>query len=377
MDAVRYQDTKRVTLVGAAVNFILAVLKVIVGYIGQSQSLVADGVHSFSDLLTDALVLVAAKHTARGADEDHPYGHARVETVVTVGLGLFLLAVGAGIAFDALHRITEPDLLLQPALITLIIAGLSIASKELLYHYTMHVAKKHRSNMLRGNAWHHRTDSISSVIVFVGIAGTMTGMAYLDAIAALGVALLIGKIGWDLCAQSIRELVDTALEPERVAKIEKTIHDVQGVEELHMLRTRQMGGDALVDVHIQVAPKLSVSEAHYISEKVRAKLIKQIDEVTDVLVHIDPEDDETVRLSEHLPSRDAILQRLRSRWGFIKESGHIERVNLHYLDGKIQVEVLLPLDKLEHPQKAQEVALAFSSIAKEDPMIADIQVMFH
>ncbi|MGD8591932.1 MAG: cation diffusion facilitator family transporter [Gammaproteobacteria bacterium] len=373
----RYQETKKITIVGAVVNLVLAVLKIVIGYIGHSQSLVADGVHSLSDLLTDVLVVVAARHAAQDADADHPYGHGRFETVFTVALGSFLIIVGGGIAIDAIRRVAEPDALLQPTLWTLVIAATSIASKEILYHYTMRVAKKFRSNMLRANAWHHRTDAISSIIVFIGIGGTMLGMNYLDAVAAVGVALLIGKIGWELCAQSIRELVDTALDPERVEKIEHTIQSVPGVNKLHMLRTRQMGGNALVDVHIQVAPKLSVSEGHYISEKVRARLIKHVDEVTDVMVHIDPEDDEKIRLGEHLPPREVVLERLRAAWADIPESKFIERTTLHYLDGKIQVELLLPLSRIDEAGSATRISEAFSKVTRDVEIVADIKIMYH
>jgi cation diffusion facilitator family transporter len=373
----RYQQTKKITIVGAAVNIVLSVLKIVIGYIGHSQSLVADGVHSLSDLLTDVLVIVAAKHAAQDADADHPYGHGRFETVFTVALGSFLIIVGGGIAIDAIRRVAEPDALLQPTLWTLLVAAVSIGSKEVLYHYTMRVAKKVRSNMLRANAWHHRTDAISSIIVFIGIAGTMLGMNYLDAVAAVGVALLIGKIGWDLCAQSIRELVDTALDPDRVEKIEQTIQSVPGVTELHMLRTRQMGGNALVDVHIQVDPKLSVSEGHYISEKVRARLIRQVDEVTDVMVHIDPENDEKIRMGEHLPPREVVLKRLQKAWAHIPESKLIDRTTLHYLDGRIQVELLLPLELIDEVGSAARITDAFSKVAKEEEILAGIKIMYH
>ena len=373
----RYQQTKQVTIVGALVNIVLAVLKIIVGYIGHSQALVADGVHSLSDLLTDILVIVAAKHAAQDADADHPYGHGRFETVFTVALGSFLIIVGGGIAIDAVRRVAEPDSLLQPTFWTLLVAAASIASKEILYQYTIRVAKKLRSNMLRANAWHHRTDAISSIIVFIGIGGTLLGMGYLDAVAAVGVALLIGKIGWDLCAQSIRELVDTALDPDRVETIEQTIQSVPGVKKLHMLRTRQMGGNALVDVHIQVDPKLSVSEGHFISEKVRARLINQVDEVTDVMVHIDPEDDEKIRLGEHLPPRESILKRLQSAWSHIPESKFIDRTTLHYLDGKIQVELLLPLKLIDAADSAARINEAFSKVAKDEDLLAGIKIMYH
>ena len=373
----RYQQTKKITIIGAMVNIVLAVFKILVGYVGHSQALIADGVHSFSDLLSDILVILAAKHAAQDADADHPYGHGRFETVFTVALGSFLVIVGGGIAIDAIRRVAEPDSLLQPSLWTLVIAAASIGSKEILYHYTMHVAKKLRSNMLRANAWHHRTDAISSITVFIGIGGTLLGMNYLDAVAAVGVALLIGKIGWDLCAQSIRELVDTALDPDRVQKIEQTIYSVPGVKHLHMLRTRQMGGNALEDVHIQVDPKLSVSEGHYISEKVRALLIRQIDEVTDVLVHIDPEDDEKVRLTEQLPARNTVIDRLQQAWRHIPESEFIERTTLHYLDGKIQVDVLLPLRLIDEAGSALRISAAFSKVAKDEEILAGINIMYH
>lgn len=377
LELQRYQETKKITVVGAVVNIILAFVKIVIGVVGHSQALVADGVHSLSDLLTDVLVIVAAKHSAQDADADHPYGHGRFETVFTVVLGGFLIIVGGGIAIDAIRRVAQPDTLLEPSLWTLVIAAISIASKEMLYHYTMHVAKKLRSNMLRANAWHHRTDAISSIIVFLGIGGTLLGMNYLDAVAAVGVALLVGKIGWDLCAQSIRELVDTALDPDRVQKIEQTIQSVPGVKHLHMLRTRQMGGNALVDVHIQVDPKLSVSEGHYISEKVRTLLIGRIDEVTDVLVHIDPENDEQVRLTDQLPPRNTVLKRLQQAWETIPESQYIERTTLHYLDGKIHVEVLLPLQLIDETHRAKQISEAFSKVAKDEETLAGINIMYH
>jgi cation diffusion facilitator family transporter len=376
-DLQRYQQTKKVTIVGAIINVVLAFFKIAIGHLGHSQSLVADGIHSLSDLLTDAVVIIAAKHAAQDADADHPYGHGRFETVITVALGSVLIIVGGGIAIDAIRRVAEPDSLLQPTVWTLVIAAVSIASKEMLYHYTLRAAKQIRSNMLRANAWHHRTDAISSIIVFIGIGGTMLGMNYLDAVAAVGVALLIGKIGWSLCAQSIRELVDTALDPDRVEKIESTIQSVPGVKELHMLRTRQMGGNALVDVHIQVDPKLSVSEGHYISEKVRAKLINRVDEVTDVMVHIDPEDDEKIRLGENLPPRQEVLNRLQTAWAKLPESQFIERTTLHYLDGQIQVEVLLPLTLIDEAGAANRISQAFSKVANDVELVADINIMYH
>ena len=339
----RYRATQRVTWVGAIVNLILALVKIIIGYIGQSQALIADGVHSFSDLATDAMVLFASKHGSKEADEDHPYGHARIETASTVALGLFLILVSAGIAWDAVDRMFNPEELLHPGVLALFGALFSVAANEGLYHYTMRVARQIRSNLLKANAWHHRSDAISSIVVIVGVGGSMAGLPYLDAVAAVGVALMIAKIGWDLAWQSLHELVDKALDPEQVTEIKQAILEIDGVEELHMLRTRRMGGEALVDVHILVAPKVSVSEGHYISESVRQTLVKKFDVIQDVLVHIDPEDDSEMVLSLNLPSRGELTKQLDQAWHSSPLSKQIERMVIHYLDGKVSIEIFIPV----------------------------------
>lgn len=372
----RYRQAKKATLVGAAINLCLALGKISFGSVGQSQALVADGIHSLSDLVTDAFVLVATKQSSRDADDQHPYGHRRIETAVTVGLGIFLIAVAVGIAFDAIRRVIEPNFLLHPHQITLVVAALSVVANEFLYFYTLNVAKLIRSNLLRANAWHHRTDSISSVIVIIGIGGTLAGINYLDAVAAVGVAVMIAKVGWDISIQSFRELIDTALEPEQIAAIREIIQSVDGVQQLHMLRTRRTGSDALVDVHIQVDPKLSVSEGHYISEKVRLELIRQLPDVNDVMVHIDSEDDETSSPSTDLPSRKALTIELKKHWGAINETQYIDKITLHYLNGKIHVEILLPLGKFEHQPQATQVADAISRAAREVEHVASAQVFF-
>jgi len=372
----RYRQTKKVTLVGALINLILSIIKIVFGYISQSQALIADGIHSLSDLVSDGLVLIAAKHTSREADANHPYGHGRIETVITVVLGLLLITVATGLAVDAIQRIMDPASLLHPSYLAIIIAGISIAANEFLYHYTIRVANKYRSNILRANAWHHRSDAISSVIVLIGVAGTLLGIEYLDALAAIGVALIIIKIGWRFSLQSIRELVDTGLEPETVKTISEAILNVDGVKQLHSLRSRRMGGDALVDVHILVPPKLSVSEGHFIGEKVREQLIKQVDEVTDVMVHIDPEDDELTAHSEGLPQREALLRILYTHWEPFIKSTDVKNVTLHYLDGKIHVEVTLPLGKIKNPEQGLLLKEQLTSAAQQNLTIGSVKILF-
>ena len=375
--AKRYKETFKVTVIGSSLDLSLGVAKIVVGFIGNSQALMADGVHSLSDLATDVLVLVAAKHGSREADEDHPYGHARIETMMTVALGLALIAVALGLGYDAISRLFHPEQLLQPTAMTLIVAAISIISKEAIYHYTMRVAIRLRSNLLKPNAWHSRSDAISSIIVFIGVAGSMAGLSYLDAIATVGVVYMIARIGWDLAWNSMRELVDTALDTERVNKIRQSIIEMDGVEDLHLLRTRRMGQDALVDVHIQVGDRLSVSEGHHISEVVRKRLIGEFDEVSDVMVHIDPENDETASPGEHLPLRAEIEKELRQAWKDIPIAAKIEYITLHYLAGRVHVDLQLPLEVCTDYESGKALTQELINASQSIDCIGTVRVCFH
>ena len=377
---LRYKEVRRVTLIGSAVDLSLGVAKIVGGYVATSQALIADGVHSLSDLATDIIVLYAAKHSHREADEEHPYGHGRIETLATVVLGVALVLVSIGIGIDAIDRLFNVERLMQPTVLALYIALVSVIAKEFIYHFSMRIARKYRSEMLKANAWHSRTDAISSIIVVIGVIGSMAGLNYLDAIAAAGVAMMIAKIGWDLAFQSLRELIDTGLDPERVELIRNTIMDVNGVQALHVLRTRRMGGEALVDVHIQVSPNLSVSEGHHISEQVRDQLVRGIDEVSDVMVHIDPEDDEQVASSVGLPLRRDVLKQLKAGWSAIEGASLIrdEDITLHYLAGKIRIDLVLPLTLLENGPLAtrDRIMSQFDRLVTELPDIDEIIVCY-
>ena len=377
----RYREIRRVTLIGSVIDLVLGVVKIVVGWLAHSQALVADGIHSLSDLATDFMVLYAAKHASKDADEEHPYGHGRIETVATVALGVALVAVAFGLAWDAVGRLFHPDELLEPGGLALAVAAVSVVAKEWIYHYTLRCARRLRSDMLRANAWHSRSDAISSIVVMVGVGGTMAGLPYLDAIAAVGVALMIARIGWDLAWGSIHELIDTGLEAEMLEDIRRTIRATNGVKTLHMLRSRRMGGEALVDVHIQVSPRVSVSEGHQIGEAVRQRLIGDFDEIADVMVHVDPEDDERHAPCAGLPLRDELLERLRQGWQHIPAAGHVEDVTLHYLDGKVNVEVLLPLSVLgdldQTAEPAAELAAEFAAVAEGIDEVRSIQPRYH
>jgi cation diffusion facilitator family transporter len=374
MDA-RYREVRKVTVVGGVVDLLLGIVKILVGTTAGSQALIADGVHSLSDLATDFLVIFAAKHSHREADEEHPYGHGRIETVATVILGVALALVAIDICYDALHRMRDPELLAHPGMLALLVALVSVVSKEIIYRYTVRAARRLRSNMLHANAWHSRSDAISSIIVVIGVGGTMYGFTYLDAIAAAAVGVMIAKIGWDLLWKSLQELIDTSLEEDKVAAIRKAILDVGGVRALHMLRTRRSGSDALVDVHIQVDSGLSVSEGHMIGERVRSRLIGEMDDVSDVTVHIDPEDDEVASPCMDLPLRDEVMRRLESRWAKLDLGPGIEKVVLHYLDGKVHVDIfmhLLDMDTAGRDKLADKIR---ESTRKVDD-IGNVEVYF-
>lgn len=372
----RYKDVQRVTIVGALTNVFLAVLKILGGWFGSSHALVADGIHSLSDLATDGLVLLAAKHGAEDADEEHPYGHARFETLATVVLAAVLIMVAFGIAYDAIWRLFDPESLSKPELVALIAAIISVVAKELLYHYTVAVAKKHRSNLLRANAWHHRSDAISSIIVVVGVIGSMAGLVYLDGIASVLVAFMVAKIGWDLGWSSVHELVDRGLDAEDVAAIRAKIMEVDGVKAMHDLRTRLMGGNAFVDVDILVESTLTVSEGHRISAEVLKHLYEEIDEVVDVTVHVDPEDDRSGAASSAVPMRGEMLERLYSYWNKIPGSENIHDVALHYSAGKVRVEAHVTLSALTDLDQARQFAQEISKMGSKDEYVSEVQVLF-
>ncbi|MCW8910412.1 MAG: cation diffusion facilitator family transporter [Gammaproteobacteria bacterium] len=373
----RKKAMDKATWWGIIVNLVLAIGKLIIGFLGHSQALVADGLHSLSDLISDGLVLLATHHASADADEDHPYGHARYETVATIALGVLLIAVGIGISIDAIHRIINPEHLLIPSTLTLWIAGLSIVSKEALYQYTAFIARKIKSKLLHANAWHHRTDAISSIVVFIGITGAILGWPMLDSIAAVVVAVMIIYIGWELSHHSIKELVDTALDPDTVDAIKEHILNVDGVLECHMLRTRRMSHNALVDVHILVDSKLSVSEGHQISEAVEYSLISNFDDINDVTVHIDPEDDENSPNScKDLPLRTEIIHQLKQLWADIPETDQITEITLHYLDGKVNIDIQLPISVLTSIESAEELQAKISSASDSYEYIRHINICF-
>jgi cation diffusion facilitator family transporter len=340
----RYRATRFATIIAATVNSLLALTQIVAGWLFQSQALIADGVHTLSDLVSDGVVLFAAGKASASPDQDHPYGHGRIETLATIVVGLLLAFAAIGIAWAAAQRLIAWEALTGPAAPALAFAVLTLVAKEGLYQYTVRVARRIQSPLLQANAWHHRSDAISSLVVLVGIGGALAGWPWLDSVAALVVAAFILHMAWRLIFNSAAELIDTALEPEQVETIHNAILGVPGVKSAHMLRTRKLGNEAAADVHIQVAPRISVSEGHHIADEVYRAVMSSMSTLRDVTVHVDPENDEDQLRAVGLPLRPVITEHLRAAWANQPELAAIEQVGLHYLGGRVHVTVTLRLD---------------------------------
>lgn len=339
----RHRITQRVTLVGAAVNCLLAALQISCGLLGKSQALLADGLHTLSDLSTDFIVLYAAKRAAKEADEDHPYGHGRIETLASLLLGGILAAVGIGIAVRGLDSIVNPQLD-NPEAITIAFAFVAIVAKEGLYRYTLRAARAVHSNLLESNAWHHRSDALSSIVVVIGISAQVLGVPHMDALAAIIVGAMIILMGFRLCRKALYELIDTGLDFTLVDAVHAAMQVDASVVSIHNLRTRSMGGQGYIDAHLVVDSDLTVSEAHYIAHKIEARVKKQFPKIIDVQIHIDPLDDAIKdSVLATLPERDVIEADLRQAWEEIPEASRVDRIKLHYLDKLLEIDLILPV----------------------------------
>lgn len=366
-------DAQRVTLVSMAVNIGLSILQIIVGVWGRSQALVADGLHTLSDLLSDFLVLWASRKGAAAADADHPYGHKRIETAATLFLGAALMSVGGVLLWRAGERLQSGQGFVEVHVATLWIALLTLVAKEVLYQYMIRVAKRLRSQLLAANAWHTRSDAAVSLVGTIGIAGNLLGFTFMDTLAAALVAFMIIRIGWQLAYRALSELIDTALDAEDVEAIRQSLQATPGVVGVHELRTRRMGDQALVDAHILVDARISVSEGHYIAESARNRVLAEHD-VLDVMVHIDPEDDSESRPSAGLPAREEIRRRVLG----VLPGGMSppERVVLHYLGGRVEAEVYLSANFSDaHPDGVQKIHEALEHLLKTDEIFSGIRLV--
>jgi len=349
----RHQVTRKVTLVGAAINALLSLAQIICGLLGQSQALLADGIHTLSDLSSDFIVLYATTHSARAADEEHPYGHGRIETLASLLLGIILIGVGVSLGIRGALSLLSTDQT-DPELITLFFAALAIASKEFLYRYTINAARRVHSTLLESNAMHHRSDVLSSIVVVIGIATQLAGIAHMDAIAAAIVSLMIMLMGYRLARKSLEELIDSSLDKDLVADIQQFISKNKNINAIHRIRTRSMGGLGYVDAELRVNPRLTVSEAHYIAFTLEEQIKSEFSSIIDVSIHIDPLTESKHEDVSDLPTRAELLDQLNSNCQLNACHEKIIQVNLHYLNRKIDLDIVLPVS-LNSPQHETDI----------------------
>lgn len=283
-------EVMRVTGIGMRWNIILGAFKIIGGVIGNSQAVLADGIHSLSDTVTDLAVLVGAKLWGKPADRDHPYGHGRIETIVTIGIGILLASVSVGLMLSALETLREGETQ-TPGWLAAIAAGVSVVVKEGLYHWTKYKGKTFTSSALRANAWHHRSDALSSIPALVAVMGAKLlpeGFWILDPIGGIIVSTLILYAGWSIAAPALQSLIDRGKSTDDIERIRSIAMQVKGVQQAHAIRTRSLGEDWHVDLHILVDDNMTVREGHNIAERVNDLLIEQGPAVADTIVYIEP-----------------------------------------------------------------------------------------
>ena len=321
------------------------------GYFSQSQALIADGIHSLSDLVTDVFVYFASANSRQGPDENHPYGHLRFETLTTVFLGMVLTIVALGIAYES---ITAPASQAQLTWYGLAALIATIVIKEAIFHYTKKAGDKIGSKMLLANAWHSRSDALSSIAVLIGLIGVYFGYPWADMVASIVVALLIGKMAIIMVWENLAELVDTAPDPKLIAQIKATANSLKHVMAPHDVRARSMAGKIYLDMHIHVPSHASVSEGHYLGDLVAYTIKQAHSQVQDVMVHIDTDEKIQTDSFAHpsgkpphlkLPARHQIVADL----GFLlrQHSAYVDVKNtrLHYLDNHLELEIIAYTDK--------------------------------
>ena len=291
----REKEIRNVTLWGSVVNLILTTIKIIAGFLGRSGAMVADGVHSFSDLLTDFVVIAFTRISSKGHDRSHSFGHGKFETMATLVVGLVLIAVGANLMANGVESIVDAikgEIIPRPRYIALIAAAISIISKEIMYHITMKVGKRTGSQAVIANAWHHRSDALSSIGSFFGIGGAILlgeKWTILDPIAGCCISIAIIVVAIKICIPSLAELLDASLPEDVENEIISTTLSVKGVNDVHGLKTRRSGISFIIVAHIVVNPTLSLVEAHDISTDVENALKRRFGDQTQISIHVEPD----------------------------------------------------------------------------------------
>jgi cation diffusion facilitator family transporter len=335
----KHQVAHKTTFVSIVLNSLLMIVQIAIGVVAHSQALVADGVHSLADLISDFVVLLANRHSGAEPDADHNYGHSRYETVASLFLGGLLIAVGVGMLLRGGSGLVHLQAIPAVHPSAFAVAVIVLVSKETLFRYMLREAQRVRSAMLIANAWHARSDAASSLVVAIGIIGSLAGVRLLDPIAAAIVGFMVARMGWVFGWDALQDLSDRAVDDAAAEAMRALLSSTPGVREVHELRTRKMGDLALVDAHILVDPLISVSEGHYIAESARARVMTD-PRVLDALIHVDPENDSLAQPPVHLAPREKIVEQIES--AFAAHGVKPAAIDLHYLTTGLDVEVTLP-----------------------------------
>lgn len=283
----REKKIQSVTLWGALLNIVLMILKIVSGLLIRSSALIADGVHSLTDLATDIIILLGARLSSRPADETHPYGHRKFDTIASQLIAFFLIAVGFGFVFSAGTAIFRKEVN-YPGVIMLAVAAISVVSKEIIFHVTRKISRITHSAALYANAWHHRSDSFSSMAVIIGGAASLLGWGYADQMATIIVGIMIMGVAGKIFYDNLVELTEHSADKKSIQSIERILSQAEDISGWHALRTRSLGGELFLDCHVIVDPILTVRESHTIIDRIEEKIQSELSKPVNILIHIDP-----------------------------------------------------------------------------------------
>ncbi len=284
---IKLRIVNRISLVSILANVLLSIIKVIIGFVGRSSAIIADGIHSLSDVFSTIVAMIGVRLASKEDDENHPYGHEKIEPVMGKVLANILILTAIFMGYEAIKSILGRDYTV-PGKITIYAAIFSILVKEWMYHYTLRGAKKIESSAMMADAWHHRTDALSSVGSLIGVTGAILGYPIFDPLASVAISILVAKVGFDIYMQSVKELIDSSADEETLQKIRSIILNTKGVIQIDELKTRIHANKLYVDVEIAVDSALTVGQAHKIAENVHDNIEDKLKKVKHCMVHVNP-----------------------------------------------------------------------------------------
>lgn len=372
---IEFSENQALHVTGAGLffNIALALLKGVAGVLSNSAAMVADAGHSLSDVLSDLVTLWALRIAQTPKDQNHPYGHGKFEAIGSLFVALMLIVTGIGIA---IHSVEHVEHQVIPGNLALGVAVISIIVKEILYHITVYVGKREHKRVLIANAWHHRSDAISSIVALIGIGGAQWGFPVMDPMAGILVAGWIVKTGITIGYESVKELTDEAVEEDLLPSLDSVLAKIDGVEKYHDVRTRRMGSYILVDLHVQVNSQLSVSAGHQIGERVRLALLNKNPLVNEVLVHIDAEEDSDERNPVLMRPQAEIEADIQQSLSTIPEIKGISHILCHFLKEQLTVQIEIIVDPNMQVLEVQKIAKKARTLVEQidDIYLADIHL---